>query len=80
MFFKNVFDILFLKKTWVGYAFPENKLPKIKQGVLTTTGLPSSLNTLPQESLIASDKWYATDYDVWEDVKIIRRSYKFLGA
>jgi len=79
-FFKNVFDILFLKKTWVGYAFPENALPKIKHGVLTITGLPSSLNTLPPESLIASDKWYAIDYDVWEDVKIIRRSYKFLDA
>ena len=79
-FFKNVFDIFSLKKTWVGYAFPENELPKIKNGVLTTTGLPSTLNTLPPESLIASDKWYAADYDVWEDVKIIRRSYKFLGA
>jgi GT2 family glycosyltransferase len=80
MFFKNVFDILVLKKTWVGYAFPQNELPKIKHGVLTTTGLPSSLNTLPHESLIVSDKWYATDYDVWQDVKIIRRGYKFLGA
>ena len=80
MFFKNVFDIFFLKKTWVGYAFPQNAFPKIKQGVLTTTGLPSSLNTLPQESLIASDKWYAVDYDVWQDLKIISRSYKFLGA
>lgn len=79
-FFKNVFDIFFLKKTWVGYAFPENELPTIKRGVVTTTGLPATLNILPPESLIASDIWYATDYDVWEDVKIIRRSYKFLGA
>ena len=79
-FFKNVFDILFLKKTWVGYAFQEADLPKIKNGVLTTTGLPSSLNTLPRESLIASDKWYATDYEIWEDVRIIWRNYKLLGT
>ncbi len=80
LFFRNVFDILFLRKTWVGYALQEANLPKIKNGVLTTTGLPSSLNTLPIESLLASDKWYAIDYDVWEDVKMIWRGYKFLDA
>ena len=79
-FFKNVFDTLLLNKTWVGYASNSIALPKLKKGVLTTTGLPTSLNTLPEESLVASDKWYATDYDVWEDVKMILRSYKFLSA
>lgn len=79
-FFKNVFDTLLLTRTWVGYAFPNATLPKIKTGIVTTTGLPASLNTLPPESLIASDKWYAADYDVWDDVKIILRSYKFLGT
>ena len=79
-FFKNVFDTLLLNKTWVGYASNSIALPKLKKGVLTTTGLPTSLNTLPAESLVASDKWYATDYDVWEDVKMILRSYKFLSA
>jgi len=77
-FFRNVFDTLFLKKTWVGYSFPDSFLPKIKTGVLTTTGLPSSLNTLPPESLAASDKWYATDYEVWEDVRLVWRGYKYL--
>jgi len=79
-FFKNVFDILFLKKTWVGYALHESGLPPIKKGILTTTGLPVSLNTLHPDSLAASDKWYATDYEVWEDIKIIWRGYKFLGT
>jgi hypothetical protein len=78
-FFKNVFDVLLLKKTWVGYSFNQASLPKIKKGILTTTGLPASLNTLPPESLAASDKWYATDYDVFEDLKIVWRRYKFLG-
>ena len=79
-FFRNIFDILLLNKTWVGYALPDKQLPKIKEGVLTTTGIPAFLNTLPAESLMASDKWYAADYDVWEDVKIIWRGYKFLGT
>lgn len=77
-FFRNVFDVIFFKKTWVGYALPQSSLPNIRKGVLTTTGLPASLNTLPDESLIASDKWYAVDYEVWEDIKLLRRGYKLL--
>ena len=79
-FFRNVFDILFLNKTWVGYSLPDIELPRIKEGVLTTTGLPPALNTLPPESLRASDKWYAIDYDVWEDMGIVWRGYRFLGS
>jgi membrane-bound metal-dependent hydrolase YbcI (DUF457 family) len=79
-FFRNIFDILFLNKTWVGYSMPDIDLPQIKKGVLTTTGLPPALNTLPLESLRASDKWYAIDYDVWEDVRIVWRGYRFLGT
>jgi GT2 family glycosyltransferase len=78
-FFRNVFDILFLNKTWVGYAMPQSSLPQIKKGVLTTTGLPSVLNTLSRETLKAADKWYAVDYEVWADIRIIWRGYKYLG-
>lgn len=77
-FYKNVFAVLLNNKTWVGYANGNANLPKLKKGVITTTGLPASLNTLPIQSLAASDKWYATDYDVWEDVKIIWEGYKYL--
>lgn len=79
VFFKNVLQILFFNKTWVGYAFPENSLPKIKPGILTTTGLPAVLNTLPTDNLLAADKWYAIDYDVWQDIKLIWSGYRFLG-
>ena len=79
-FFKNVFEVLFLKKTWVGYAVTHNDLPEVKAGILTTTGLPRMLNTLPTESLAASDKWYATDYEIWGDIKIITRGYRLLGV
>jgi Predicted glycosyltransferases len=79
-FFKNVFDVFFLRKTWVGYALPEPQLPALKSGVLSTTGVPSSLNSLPEESLTSSDKWYASDYTVWQDIGLIRRGYRFLSA
>jgi GT2 family glycosyltransferase len=79
-FFKNVFDVLLLRKTWIGYSIPAKALPKIKEGILTTTGLPLSINTLPAASLAASDNWYAQDYTVWEDIKTVWRNYRFLGT
>ena len=79
-FFKNVFAVLFLRKTWIGYSIPVKELPKIKAGILTTTGLPNSINILPAESLAASDRWYAQDYSVWVDIKTLWRNYKYLGT
>ena len=78
-FYKNVFDVLLLKKTWIGYACDKHNGLFLKKGILTTTGLPALQNTLPQQSLQASDKWYATDYTLWQDIKIIFRGYKFLS-
>jgi O-antigen biosynthesis protein len=77
-FFKNIFWVLLGKKTWVGYAAPENKLPLIKTGVLTSTTLPAALNDLPAESLHLSDEWYATSYSASTDIKKILRGYKYL--
>ena len=79
-FFKNVFDVLLLRKTWIGYATANKKLPVLKKGILTTTGLPSSLNNLSNENLSSFDEWYARDYTVWQDAKLIRKDYKYLSA
>ncbi|MGH2648909.1 MAG: glycosyltransferase family 2 protein, partial [Ginsengibacter sp.] len=78
-FFKNVFDVLLLKKTWIGYAIPENELPHLKPGILTTTGLPVVLNTLSEEGLYTSDSLYAKGFHVLTDIKIIWLNYKFLS-
>lgn len=77
-FFKNVFAVLFRKKTWVGYAAPSDKLPAIKKGILTSTALPQQVNDLPVESLQLSDEWYATFYSIATDIKKITRGYKYL--
>jgi hypothetical protein len=79
-FFKNVFDVLLYKKMWVGYAAYNKNYPVLKPGILTSTGLPAVMNTLPPQSLQASDEWYASDYDVWQDFKIIWRGYKYLST
>lgn len=77
-FLKNVIHVLSGKKSWVGYASVNNKFPKIRPGVLGSTTLPSQLNELPDESLIKSDEWYASEYSVMVDLQKIRSGYKYL--
>lgn len=77
-FFKNVFLVLFLQKTWIGYASTANNLPPVKKGILTSTTLPQAVNDLPAESLFLSDQWYATYYSAATDLKKIIRGYKYL--
>ncbi len=77
-FFKNLFAVLFMQKTWVGYAV-KNNLPQLKKGILTSTALPAALNDLPEQSLLLSDEWYAASYNTAADIKIILRGYKYLS-
>lgn len=79
LFYKNVFSVLLLKKTWIGYAITEKKLPSLKPGILSTTGLPASLNTLPDNSLHAADISYAKNFTILNDIKTIWVNYKFLS-
>ncbi|MEP6585045.1 MAG: glycosyltransferase [Ginsengibacter sp.] len=78
-FFQNNFDVLFRRKTWVGYALDEKDLPSLKTGILTTTGLPASLNTLSQKNLHAADVLYAKGFHYLKDVKLIISNYRFLS-
>jgi hypothetical protein len=79
-FFRNVSDVLFRYKTWVGYSTKSTDLPELKQGVLSVTGVPGFMNTMPEESLIRADKWYAANYNLWQDVRVVWKSYKYLSA
>lgn len=78
VFYKNAFAVLTAKKTWVGYATGNNKLPVIKRSVITSTSLPKALNDLPVESLQKSDEWYAAGYTAITDLKKIGRGFKYL--
>ncbi|MDQ6762920.1 MAG: glycosyltransferase family 2 protein [Bacteroidota bacterium] len=79
IFFKNVLNILFLKKTWIGYALQEKDLPLLKEGILTSTGLPAYLNTLSQKSLRTTDEHYAKNFNYINDLKLILANYKVLS-
>ncbi len=79
-FFRNVSAVLFRYKTWVGYSTKSTDLPELKQGVLSVTGVPGFMNMLPKESLILADKWYAANYSLWQDVRMVWKSYKYLSV
>lgn len=77
-FYKNIFDVLLRRKTWVGYASAKNELPAIRKGIITSTELPAQLNELPEESLRKTDEWYASSYSLLLDLQKIRNGYKTL--
>ncbi len=79
VFFRNIFSVLIRRKTWVGYCLREDSLPLIQPGIITTTGFPIHLNTLPEESLLATDKLYARHYEVVHDIQLVLNNYRFLS-
>ena len=80
-FFKNCFQVLFARKTWIGYAVPEKHLPVLHDSVISCNGIPASnKQQLPRESLQMMDYWYARDYEPMNDLKLIKRMYRSLGG
>ncbi len=79
-FFSNCFAVLFAKKTWVGYAMEEKKLPGLRQGIIACNGaVPAREQKLPAESLQMMDYWYARDYEPINDLRLVWRNYRKLG-
>ncbi|MEP7228990.1 MAG: glycosyltransferase [Ginsengibacter sp.] len=79
LFFRNNFEVLFRSKTWIGYALEEKDLPPLRKGVLTSTGLPANLNTLPVKNLHTSDILYAKGFHYLKDLKLVWSNYKLLS-
>ncbi len=80
-FFRNCFQVLFAKKTWIGYAVSEKNLPVLHDAVISCNGIPAdNKQQLPRESLQMMDYWYARDYEPMNDFKLIRRMYRSLGG
>jgi O-antigen biosynthesis protein len=80
-FFKNCFEVLVAKKTWVGYINQPGQLPKIRPGVLGANGIErTSQQGLPDTSIKMIDSWYAKNFAPWHDLRIIFGRYKYLGS
>ena len=80
-FLKNILQVLFGSKTWVGYARMEGKgihLPEIKPGVLSPAdGMKKSMPD--SETLQKLNVLYARDYSVQKDLNLILSSFRKLG-
>jgi hypothetical protein len=80
-FFSNCFAVLSGKKTWVGYAGLATNLPPLRTGVISCNGVPvSRLQELPLQSLQMMDFWYARDFELLQDLKLIWKNYTRLGS
>lgn len=76
-FVQNIFLVLLGKRTWVGYASPLNRLPVIKEGVVTFMGKYTLFSPDAREQ---ADRRYAKQYDWWEDARTVVRYYRQLGG
>ena len=84
-FIRNIFQVLYGVKTWVGYS-PEliqsdsiKSLPKLKRGVIHP-GVHQSVLTPHHENMMKLNVLYAKDYRIINDLSIMRGGLKFLGS
>ncbi len=81
-FIKNIFNVLFGKKTWVGYHKTNSQfanLPKIRANVLTPIHHLNIQNISP-ETIQRLNLLYAKDYSIYHDVEIIWKGRRYLGS
>ena len=77
----NAFQVLFSKKTWVGYSLYEKNLPPLRAGILTVYGFPmGAKHPLADEALNKLDSLYAREYDWWRDIQLIFTNFRRLGG
>lgn len=79
---RNIFLIIFAKRTWVGYSNQNHKdnniLPAIKKGIICTK---DSLNNekLDQSTLNRLDLLYARNYSWQSDINIFFKAFRNIG-
>lgn len=79
--FRNCMDILKGRKTWVGYSlsFHNIQLPVIKNSVLSTYNISDHIS-ISEETMEKLDMQYAKDYNVFSDVEITMKNFRFLSG
>lgn len=78
-FIKNIFQVLFGLKSWVGYSSANQiHLPKIRKGVLNPTDILAIEND-NSETKNQLNTIYAKDYKLSNDLYIIWKAYRKLG-
>jgi GT2 family glycosyltransferase len=80
-FFANLFKVISGKNTWVGYYKQKstlNKLPIIKNGILTQLDKDSDSN-FSNSFVENSNILYAKDYKIWNDLIVLIKGFKKLA-
>lgn len=77
---RNVFAVIFGRKTWVGYhPHPENtKLPTLRKPVLNPGDMFGHRN-LDQSTLLNLNTLYAKDFKLGNDFRILFKGFRKLG-
>jgi GT2 family glycosyltransferase len=79
--FTNAWRVLIGRRTWVGYSGNSLQgLPALLEGIIGTNALPILKENQREESLLMLDQLYARDYNVYRDLHIISKGYKWLGT
>jgi len=79
-FYKNIFLVLFAKKTWIGYYENEesSKLPKIRSGILCP--IDAFIKRTPDNEMITRlNMIYARDYKITNDLNIMLKGFNHIG-
>ncbi|MFM2338133.1 MAG: hypothetical protein RL115_1326 [Bacteroidota bacterium] len=79
-FIQHALTVLVGKATWIGYCNPPHKLPPLRKGIIANNGMPPALLTSFSAGLQTMDFWYAKDYEILNDVKLLIKHYRKLGA
>jgi GT2 family glycosyltransferase len=80
-FFDNCFNVLFAKRTWIGYTINGKHLPPLRKAIIGCNGIPvNTAQKLPAESLQMVDYWYARDYEPVQDLRLLWKNYQKLGG
>ncbi len=81
-FIKNILNVLFGKKTWVGYCktgtHDTEKLPVLKSGILNPAVALGDIN-LCDDTLERLNLLYARNYKTTNDINIIIGGFRYLG-
>ncbi len=79
---RNIFSVLFNRKSWVGFTqtpvIDPHRLPEIKPGVLNPLDAFKNKN-LPEETTTRLDLLYARDYKLANDLNIILKGIRHAG-
>lgn len=79
-FLSNCAKVISGKKTWVGYSGSSVKLPSLRKAIIAANGIPPQHASAYTTGLQTMDYWYARDYEVLNDLKLLFRHYRKLGG